>query len=143
MKKLIKDYTLNYRNYGEITIPKGTPTTHKTACGIDENYNFVNSFEWIKPFEDGTPNHILKMDAESYGIDVPIEYLYKEIFLLSPDGFSLFPDKSYKTESEAWKDFEIWKERFNIQGYYSSNKGKILLSDLRKEVKISNVPYSF
>lgn len=29
--------TVNFRNYGEITIPKGVLVTNETAMGIDEN----------------------------------------------------------------------------------------------------------
>ena len=39
--------TVNFRNYGEITIPKGVLVTNETAMGIDDRYNFVDEFDWI------------------------------------------------------------------------------------------------
>ena len=72
--KTNKDYTLPFMQYGLITIPSGTPVTHLTAMGHDENYHFVNSYGWIKtnyPEIEG----ILRHDVEYHGIDVPKEYV--------------------------------------------------------------------
>lgn len=52
------------------TIPKGTRITHKTACGIDPNYNFIDEFGWI-PKEYS----ILKHDAMYRGINIPPEFV--------------------------------------------------------------------
>ena len=75
MNILIKDYTVEFREYGTITVPKGTPTTNMTACGIDKNYNFVNSTDWIKPHSNGVKQYGLIMDIQNYGLNVPKEYL--------------------------------------------------------------------
>ena len=78
MRKLKKDYTLNYKvanlDYGIITVPKGTWTNNFTSMGYDERYNFVSSYEWI---DKNYPTFalILKHDVNHYGINVPIEYL--------------------------------------------------------------------
>ena len=44
------------QGYADIVIPKGTRTTHMTACGIDENYNFIADLSWI-PKELGILRH--------------------------------------------------------------------------------------
>ena len=73
-KRLIKDYTLDFRDYGEITVPKGVTTTNKTASGIDSNYNFVDDFDWIDQNYKNVAA-FLKHDIKYYGINVPNEYL--------------------------------------------------------------------
>ena len=72
--KTKQDYTVSFMDYGEITVPKGTQTTHQTACGIDENYNFVNEFDWIKKNYPAISN-ILKHDAVFHGINIPKEFI--------------------------------------------------------------------
>lgn len=66
--------TLKFRDYGDITIPCGTPLTHQTASGIDVKYHFVNAFGWI---DENYPTiaNILKMDAQNYGINIPVEFV--------------------------------------------------------------------
>jgi hypothetical protein len=56
--------------------------------------------------------------------------------ILSPDGFSIDAFKYYKTKNEAEEAFINWKKRYELQGYYSSNKGKIYLSELRENCKL-------
>lgn len=74
MKALKKDYTLNFMNYGTITVPAGELTNHNTALGYDENYNFVCSFGWIES-NYPTISCLLLHDVKYYGINVPSEYL--------------------------------------------------------------------
>lgn len=51
--------------------------------------------------------------------------------ILSPDGFSIrIGVEPFKTRSEGVKYFKQWKKRFEKQGYYSSNNGRIDLEDL-------------
>lgn len=73
-----EDYTLNYTvansSYGEITIPKGTKVTNKTALGIDKNYHFVDEFEWIDE-KYPTISRILKHDMQHYGINIPKDFV--------------------------------------------------------------------
>ena len=73
-KRLKQDYTADFRDYGEVTIPKGTLVTHETAMGFDKKYHFVDDFDWIK---NSYPDYwnTLKMDMETYGFDVPKEYI--------------------------------------------------------------------
>ena len=79
MGVLIKDYTVeDFRGYGKVTVPKGTKTTHRTACGIDEKYNFVDEFGWIEPYEDGLKKYGLIMDMKSYGLNVPKEFVTED-----------------------------------------------------------------
>lgn len=54
----------------DVVIPRGTRTTHNTACGYDPKYNFVDDLSWI-------PNHLplLRHDATFYGINLPAEKL--------------------------------------------------------------------
>lgn len=59
----------------EVIIPKGTPTTHKTACGIDTNYNFVNDFSWYKPELTGFARKMALHDFVHYGINIPKEFV--------------------------------------------------------------------
>ena len=67
-KKVTKqEITMEWRGV-EITIPKGTRTTHQTACGYNENYNFVNEYDWL------FPEH-LRHDAIHYGIDIPADLI--------------------------------------------------------------------
>ena len=53
-----------------------------------------------------------------------------EYNILSPDGIEI-RQENFKTFLEAWEFFDLWKTRFVNQGYYSSNRGRILLEDLR------------
>lgn len=78
MKVLKEDYRTNFRGYGEIIVPKGTRTTHRTACGIDENYNFVDDFNWVPEFEMNgkkIKQYGLIHDLTYYGLDIPKEFL--------------------------------------------------------------------
>lgn len=62
----------------EIKIPAGTHITHRTACGIDPNYNFATHAQ-VKG-ADGEWRDIRRNDWEyndfiHYGINVPKEYV--------------------------------------------------------------------
>ena len=51
--------------------------------------------------------------------------------VLSPDGFTIeMGVASYANPKKALVAFQLWREQFRKQGYYSSNNGKIPLSDL-------------
>ena len=71
-----KNYTVKFKDYGEITVPKGTRVSSETAIGYDPKYNFVAEFRWVDKSYP-TVSNILKRDLETYGLDVPEEYLYK------------------------------------------------------------------
>ena len=68
------DYTINFRDYGNITVPKGTTVTNQKANGIDKNYHFVNEFKWINE-KYPKINKLLFHDAYYYGINVPKEFI--------------------------------------------------------------------
>lgn len=74
MKMTSRPFTLEFKDFGEITVPAGTKVTHMTACGLDENYNFVDQFDWIVR-DYPTVARILEMDARNYGINIPAEFV--------------------------------------------------------------------
>lgn len=51
---------------------------------------------------------------------------------LSPDGFTIEFDKPYyRSKKSMFESFDKWKERYKVQGYYSSNDyGRIPLDEL-------------
>ena len=51
--------------------------------------------------------------------------------VLSPDGFTIEFDKPYyPSKKKAFEAFDKWKKRYEVQGYYSSNNGRISLDEL-------------
>jgi len=57
--------------------------------------------------------------------------------VLSPDGFTIEFDRPYYTsKKKALEAFDKWKERYKLQGYYSSNNGRIPLEDLENYMTI-------
>lgn len=58
-----------------IIVPKGTRTTHKTSCGIDENYNFIDDFSFLK---DHPYRALIMHDITHRGINVPKEFLEED-----------------------------------------------------------------
>jgi hypothetical protein len=52
--------------------------------------------------------------------------------VISPDGFSIHFSDTYESIEAAKEAFENWKKRFEIQGYYSSNRGRIPLDELEE-----------
>jgi hypothetical protein len=60
--------------------------------------------------------------------------------VLSPDGFTIEFDRPYYTSKEkAFEAFDKWKERYKVQGYYSSNNGRIPLEDLEDYMYIREI----
>jgi len=53
----------------------------------------------------------------------------------SPDGFTISYD-DFSTRSEAQQFYKEWKQSFIRQGYYSSNNGRIALSDLDEHCEL-------
>ena len=72
--KTSQDVTVKFRNYGEITVPKGTKLTHMTAGGIDKKYHFVHDLRWIDRAYPAVSS-ILRHDATYYGINIPKEFV--------------------------------------------------------------------
>jgi hypothetical protein len=59
--------------------------------------------------------------------------------VISPDGFSIHHCDTYETRQDALNAFFEWKKRFEMQGYYSSNKGRISLDELEKYCELIEV----
>jgi hypothetical protein len=59
--------------------------------------------------------------------------------VISPDGFSIHFSDTYATKEDAFKAFNDWKKRFEGQGYYSSNDGRIPLNELDQHCQIIEV----
>ena len=63
----------------------------------------------------------------------------KQFDVISPDGFSIHFSDTYNTREEAMNAFFEWKKRYEQQGYYSSNKGRIPLDELENHCRIVEV----
>ncbi len=51
--------------------------------------------------------------------------------VISPDGITIDRNKPYYTsKKKALEAFDVWRSRYDRQGYYSSNAGRIDLKDL-------------
>jgi hypothetical protein len=50
--------------------------------------------------------------------------------ILSPDGFDIRMDKFSYTEKQVQGELEKFTKRYEMQGYYSSNRGRISLEDI-------------
>jgi hypothetical protein len=50
--------------------------------------------------------------------------------ILSPDGFDIRMDKANYTEKQVPQELENFAKRYERQGYYSSNRGRIPLEDI-------------
>jgi len=55
--------------------------------------------------------------------------------VISPDGLPINPS-NYASEAKARTAFKKWAKRFEMQGYYSSNAGRIELDDLQSHCKL-------
>lgn len=60
----------------------------------------------------------------------------KKYDILSPDGFSIHHSDTYPSPEAAWAAFDEWKKRYEAQGYYSSNRGRIPLDELQDYCKL-------
>lgn len=63
----------------------------------------------------------------------------KRYNVISPDGFFIDRVATYKSRKEAMTAFEVWKKRYELQGYYSSNYGRISLEELADFCRIVEV----
>jgi hypothetical protein len=63
----------------------------------------------------------------------------KRYNVISPDGFFIERVATYKSRKEAIAAFEVWKKRYVLQGYYSSNNGRIPLEELADFCRIVEV----
>jgi hypothetical protein len=63
----------------------------------------------------------------------------KKYDVISPDGFSISFTDTYGSVEKAKEAFEEWKKRFEAQGYYSSNRGRIPLDELEEHCTIVEI----
>ena len=63
----------------------------------------------------------------------------KQFDVISPDGFSIHHSDTYKTKEEAKKALTEWVKRYEHQGFYSSNRGRIPLEELELHCEIVEV----
>ena len=63
----------------------------------------------------------------------------KRFDVISPDGFSIHFSDTYKSMEDAKKAFEVWKKRYEGQGYYSSNGGRIPLNELKDHCRFIEI----
>jgi hypothetical protein len=61
-----------------------------------------------------------------------------EYNILSPDGITISPN-NFATKSSANKAFTQWRKRYEGQGYYSSNNGRIALNQLKHECQMITI----
>ena len=59
--------------------------------------------------------------------------------VLSPDGFPIERESNYKTIQEAEVALDNFCKRFESQGYYSSNAGRIDLDLLKESCEIIKI----
>jgi len=60
--------------------------------------------------------------------------------VLPPDGFTIEFDRPYYiSKKNAIEAFDKWKERYKLQGYYSSNNGRIPLEELEDYMSIRQI----
>ena len=60
-----------------------------------------------------------------------------EVF--SPDGFAISREDTYPSREVAEQKLKEWAKRYEFQGYYSSNKGRIPLDELESCCKIVQI----
>lgn len=79
-------------------------------------------------------NLFIQIDSPMKATDAKIETVEelsgRYVFnYMSPDGIHI-DGEWYKTPEQAKKAFDEWCKRFEAQGYYSSNEGRISLEEL-------------
>jgi hypothetical protein len=57
----------------------------------------------------------------------------------SPDGFAIHREDTYPSREIAEQKLQEWVKRYEQQGYYSSNKGRITLDELASCCKIVEI----
>ena len=63
-----------------------------------------------------------------------------KIEVFSPDGFTIeFGKPYYPSKKKALEAFDKWKKRYELQGYYSSNNGRIPLDELENYMSIKKI----
>lgn len=98
----------------------GTAKAVPTANGTKIEYSFPEKTATKKPA------------AKKSKAKTKVAKEQKRYDVISPDGFTIrMGVPEFKTEEAREKYFEMWKNRYVQQGYYSSNMGRIPLNELR------------
>lgn len=64
----------------------------------------------------------------------------KKYQVLSPDGITIEFDKwTYPSMKKAVEAFNNWKKRFEVQGFYSANYGRIPLAELEQHCQFKTL----
>jgi hypothetical protein len=63
----------------------------------------------------------------------------KQFDVISPDGFSIHHSDTYNTKEQAKNALTEWVKRYEHQGFYSSNRGRIPLDELEQHCEIVEV----
>ena len=59
--------------------------------------------------------------------------------VFSPDGFAINRTETYPSREVAEQKLKEWAKRYETQGYYSSNKGRIALDELEECCQIVKI----
>jgi hypothetical protein len=59
--------------------------------------------------------------------------------VISPDGIPIHYENTYESKESAMDAFNDWKKRYEFQGYYSSNNGRIPLDELHNHIQIIQI----
>lgn len=59
--------------------------------------------------------------------------------IVSPDGFSINTEGGFSSKKKGMEYFKTWKKRFEAQGYYSANYGRVHLLDLQDECQFVTI----
>lgn len=63
----------------------------------------------------------------------------KKFNVLSPDGITIHPTKTYSSKEAAREAFEKWRDGYKFQGYYSYRMERIPLKDLHEYCSLIEV----
>jgi hypothetical protein len=75
-------------------------------------------------------------------VDVEVLDTATKYDINSPDGFSISAFNTYRNPEEAWRAFDQWLKRFERQGYYSSNEGRIPLDQVKKHCSLVTINHT-
>lgn len=74
MLRTSRELKVKFREYGDLTIPKGIRLSHMTTCGYDPDYHFIADFSWV----DKSNSNLLH-DLIYYGYNVPKKFVTEEV----------------------------------------------------------------
>lgn len=59
--------------------------------------------------------------------------------VLSPDGIPIYRELTFNSVEDAGEALDKWVERYQAQGYYSSNNGRIPVEQLALHCKLTTI----